>query len=394
MLKTEVTFFYPHSSPLTGQELASSLILELIAEENCRFRTVKLPVFDRSKKWSIIHLFCFLKQIAYVWWRFLVLPFNRRAVVYLNLGQTFKALVCDGLPFFLCSFFKRNIKCVISLHGDFFCTWRARDLRLRLFVRILRRACLITVLGPAQRQRLLELGIPTEQVHIVNNTCERSMLAAEVSAKKKHPVTLLYLSNLIEAKGYKDYLLALLHLSRRENCPARVHATLCGKLTATSLDSSNASSDDEAWIRQTIETINKSRSVDVVWVQGAYGRDKAALFSSTDIFVYPSRVDSQPTVLIEAMATGCAVICSRIGETPTMFGESAVILPRVDVEEIAEAIVYLAGNDEKRTELARASRERFEQYFSREAYAAKWKGIFGELAEDSLRGSPIMLGED
>jgi glycosyltransferase involved in cell wall biosynthesis len=238
------------------------------------------------------------------------------------------------------------------------------------------------------------LGISTEQVHIVNNTCERSILAAKVSANEKHPITLLYLSNLIEAKGYKDYLLALLHLSRRENCPAHVHAMLCGKLTATALDSSNTSFDDEVWIRQTIETINKSRFMNVVWVPGAYGRDKAELFSSTDIFVYPSRVDCQPTVLIEAMATECAVICSGIGEIPTMLGESAVILPKVDVEEVAEAIIYLVGNDERRIELARAARKRFEQYFSREAYAAKWKGIFARLAENKLRGSSIMLDED
>jgi len=381
MFKTEVTFFYPHGSTLTGQELASRQIVELLADKNCRFRTVKLPVFDRSRRWSIVYLFCFFKQIAYVWWRFFALPVNRPAVVYLNLGQSFKALVCDGSPFLLCSFVKPSVKCVISLHGHFFCTWRVHDLKLRLFVQILRRANLITVLGPAQRQRLVELGIRAEHVYIVNNTCECAIQPAKASAKKNRSLNLLYLSNLIEAKGYKDYLLALLHISRVAYCPAHIHAVLCGKLITTSLDGRNVNSNDEAWIRQTIETINESYFIDAVWAQDAYGPDKAALFSSTDIFVYPSRVDAQPIVLIEAMASTCAIIASDVGEIPTMLdGNAGLVLRNCTPELVAESILDLINNRSKLDELKHAALIRYESKFSRAAYKAVWQDIFLELA--------------
>ena len=385
MFKTEVTFFYPHGSTLTGQELASKQIVELLAEKNYRFDTVKLPVFDRSRPWSIIHLFHFLRQIAYVWWRFFALPVNRFAVVYLNLGQSFKALVCDGLPFLLCSFIKPGIKCVISLHGHFFCTWRVQDLRFFLLIRILRRARLITVLGPIQRQRLVEVGIPSERICIVNNTCERAIQPAKTAVKKNCTINLLYLNNLIEAKGYKDYLLALLHISRMAYCPVHIHAVLCGKLVQTSLDDSDANSNDEAWIRQTIETINESYFIDAVWTQGAYGSDKAELFSRADIFVYPSRVDAQPIVLIEAMASGCAIITSNVGEIPAMLdGSVGLVLCNCTPEIIAESILDLINDSTRLMNLKNAALARYESKFNRATYEAAWHGIFVELSKPMI----------
>jgi len=386
MLETEVTFFYPCGPILTGQELASKLILELLADGKYRFQTVKLPVFDRSKSWSIVHLFCFLAQIANVWWRFLTLIFKRRPIAYLNLGQSLKAMVCDGLPFYLCSFLKSDMKCVISLHGQFFLNWQVNELRLRLFTMILKRASLITVLGDPQKNKLVALGIDASEIHIVNNTCEFKAQTIQTSSAKQDCINLLYLSNLIEAKGYKNYLSALLQISRISDFTTRIHAVLCGRLVTTSLDThkTNTDVDNDKWIRQTIETINKSGFIKITWVEGAYGNDKESLFNNADIFVYPSNIDAQPIVLIEAMAAGCATICSGIGEIPTMVGDSAVILSRVDIEEVAAAIIHLVGNDNRRINLARAARKRFEQYFSQQVYATRWENIFTEITMDNL----------
>lgn len=382
MPKTEITFFYPHGATLTGQELASRQIVELLSGKNYCFKTVKLPVFDRSRHWSIIHLFHFLKQIAYVWWRFLVLPVNRFAVVYLNLGQSLKALVCDGLPFFLCSFFKPSVKCVISLHGHFFCTWQVRDFKLRLLIRILRRANFITVLGPTQRQRLIELGIPAKRVHIVNNTCECYIRPTKVAVKNNRTINLLYLSNLIEAKGYKDYLLALLHISRVTYCPVHIHAVLCGRLVTRGLDCCKINSNDEAWIQRTIEMINKSYFIDAVWTQGAYGPEKVKLFSTTDIFIYPSRVDAQPIVLVEAMASACAIVTSNVGEIPNMLeGNIGLILKTCTPEMIAESILDLVNDSSKLSKLKHAALTRYKTKFSQVSYKAIWQSIFLELSK-------------
>lgn len=382
--KGEVTFFSPNGPVLTGQELASKLILQVLDGEYYHFKTVKLPGFDRNRRWSIIYIFCFLAQIANVWWRFFTLIFKRRPIAYLNLGQSLKALVCDGLPFYLCSFLKSNMKCVISLHGWFFLNWQVNDLRLRLFTMILKRAGLITVLGVPQKDKLVALGIDASRIHIVNNTCEFKAQTIQTSSAKKDCINLLYLSNLIEAKGYKTYLGALLKISRISDFPIRLHAVLCGRLAKSSLDSNKTNTvvDNDKWIRQTIETINKSSFIKITWVEGAYGNDKESLFNNADIFVYPSNIDAQPIVLIEAMATGCAVICSGVGAIPAMVGKSAMILRQVNINETAEAIIDLVIADDRRTDLARAARKHFEQYFSQQAYATRWESIFAELTKN------------
>ncbi len=385
MCETEIIFFYPSGHRLTGQELASKLILELLADSTFRFKTVKMPLFNRNRCWSIIHMLCFLARVARVWLRFAVLSLNRQAVVYLNLSQGLKALLCDGLPFFLSSIMAPRMQCVISLHGYYLNTLRAEDLILRLFTRVLKRATTITVLGPYQREKLIKLGIQGSRIRVVNNTCERVIQQAVKGPREMNDqVSILYLSNLYEAKGYKDYLSALLNLSSMTDCSVHIRAVLCGKLTATSWGSSNANFDDAAWIRKMVEEINKSRAVELIWVQGAYGREKAAMFLNADIFVFPSKykVEAQPIVLIEAMAAGCAIIASDVGEIPTMLDSNAgLVLHNCSAELLAKSILELINDGMKRNELKRAALSKYESKFSRQAYAANWQDIFIDLCK-------------
>jgi glycosyltransferase involved in cell wall biosynthesis len=50
-------------------------------------------------------------------------------------------------------------------------------------------------------------------------------------------------------------------------------------------------------------------------------------FALYDIFVLPSRLDGRPIALLEALASGCAVVASRVGGVPALIeGREAGIL--------------------------------------------------------------------
>jgi len=233
--------------------------------------------------------------------------------------------------------------------------------------------------------------VPARRVVVVVNSCDLQPLSAELAAAKHaisrpdgDPVRCLFLSSLIDTKGYPEYLDALGQLSGAAG--PRVEAVLCGTLVASEFSGRfrNLAS-AEAWIDRRIEEINRGGGPRVRWIKGAAGADKAALFRAAEIFVLPTRyaVEAQPLVLLEAMASCCAIITTRIGEIPTILGEqSAVFLPDATSEALAAALGALAADGPGRRRIAEAAHARFLERYRVELHLDTWERLL-----DPARGA-------
>jgi glycosyltransferase involved in cell wall biosynthesis len=379
--RTRISFFYGRDALPTGQTLASELIIDLLSQTIWSFRIIRTPVFEGWGHGVFIHLLRYFRQVVFVWARFFRLASKRDAVIYLNLHQTMAGLVCCGLPFWLIAATSRTVKSVISLHGHVFCFWGDRDIRTRLLLLTLKRASIVTVLGKKERQRLIDIGVSASHVRIVNNTCEFPGREGRMPVQKEH-VGVLYLSNLIEAKGYRTYLSGLLRLSRIYHGDTPIRALLCGQFLRSSHEAME--SDGTAFIHRTMETINQSKSIHSAWTRGAYGEQKRQLFEEADIFVFPSqyRVEAQPVVLIEAMAAGCAIIASDVGEIPDMIGDgTGICLHDCGPDALVAAILDLVSNADKRMRLRHAALAKYHAEFSRGIYRKNWDSIFSLLCK-------------
>ena len=159
-------------------------------------------------------------------------------------------------------------------------------------------------------------------------------------------------------------------------------AVLCGQVTLSGTsDSDETIEKSTKWINNKIASINKSSHVKVEWINGAYGDDKRKLFEQTDIFVFPSRytVEAQPLVLLEAMAMGCAIITSRVGEIPSTVSEScATLLADPTPKVIAEAIQNMQKNGLEN--YISMGLQRYETMFSRQIYQQKWQHVFTKIS--------------
>jgi glycosyltransferase involved in cell wall biosynthesis len=66
-----------------------------------------------------------------------------------------------------------------------------------------------------------------------------------------------------------------------------------------------------------------------------------SLFEKSSIFVFPSEAENFPTVLLEAMSAGMAIITSNVGGCPEVVGDSAILVPPRDPAAIRAAILQL-----------------------------------------------------
>jgi glycosyltransferase involved in cell wall biosynthesis len=98
--------------------------------------------------------------------------------------------------------------------------------------------------------------------------------------------------------------------------------------------------------------------------------DGAAIADAADIVVVPSRwPDPFPTVVLEAMRAGTAVIASDHGGAPEMIadGVSGILVPPGDVVALADAIGRLIDAPEERARIGSAGRERVASRFTLQA---------------------------
>jgi glycosyltransferase involved in cell wall biosynthesis len=93
--------------------------------------------------------------------------------------------------------------------------------------------------------------------------------------------------------------------------------------------------------------------------------DCRAFMESLDVFVMPSFSEGTPNSVVEAMACGKPIIASEVGGIPDMIGtESGIVVPPGDMEALAAAMLRLARDEDLRSKMGAAAKERYEKLFS------------------------------
>ena len=115
-----------------------------------------------------------------------------------------------------------------------------------------------------------------------------------------------------------------------------------------------------------------------------YHADLQSFYSALDIFALTSLAEGSPNALLEAMASGCAVIATAVGGVTDIVGHEAngLLLPPSNPEVLADRLQSLIENRGARHRLGQAARETIETRFSlqrmveqHEAYYARRLGL-------------------
>jgi glycosyltransferase involved in cell wall biosynthesis len=110
-------------------------------------------------------------------------------------------------------------------------------------------------------------------------------------------------------------------------------------------------------------------------------------FIDSDVFVLPSieRSEAFGVVLLEAMSFSKPLITTDIQYSGVSYVNkeniTGLVVPIRNSDKIAEAIIDIVENDEKRKQFARNSRERFLLHFTKEKMVKKTISLYNELCQ-------------
>jgi len=118
----------------------------------------------------------------------------------------------------------------------------------------------------------------------------------------------------------------------------------------------------------------------VEWV-GPLDREAVlARLVSSDIHVFPSRVESLGGVVVEALAAGLPQVVDEHGVPSEIVGDSGFAVPAGDAGALAEAMMRLAGDDHLRGTMAAAARRRYDTRYSPTVVGPQLEALIDDAA--------------
>jgi glycosyltransferase involved in cell wall biosynthesis len=119
----------------------------------------------------------------------------------------------------------------------------------------------------------------------------------------------------------------------------------------------------------------------VIFTGYALSEEIAALYKGAKMFVYPSLYEGFGMPPLEAMACGCPVITSNCSSLPEVVGDCALKVDPHNENKIAEAMIRLLKDNDKRRYYSQKSIER-SAIFSWDKSASKLFNLYDNIAKE------------
>ena len=237
---------------------------------------------------------------------------------------------------------------------------KARLMALRALVpRMLRRADRVITISEASARDIAErYDVPRPKIVVIHLGPGRAPLALEDDEIDRH----------VRDAGVREpYVLSVATTQRHKNLAALIEAFAQARRAEPDLTLAlvGAAGRADATLRAAIV---RAGLADAVALCGRV--DDAtldALYARAQLFVYPSLYEGFGLPLLEAMERGVPVLSSDATSLPEVGGEACEFVDARRPEAIAQAIVDLAGDGERRGRLVDAGRMRAAQFTWRRA---------------------------
>jgi glycosyltransferase involved in cell wall biosynthesis len=108
---------------------------------------------------------------------------------------------------------------------------------------------------------------------------------------------------------------------------------------------------------------------------------KIECYSDADIFVHPSLYEPFGIVLVEAMATECAVVSTAVGGIPEVVGDAGILVEPKQPKQIANAIEKIAHDKKLMGRYKKLGRERTEKIFDWDIIAGQFEKSYRNYLE-------------
>jgi glycosyltransferase involved in cell wall biosynthesis len=264
---------------------------------------------------------------------------------------------------------------VVSLHGsDVYVAetfWPARRAARMVF----ERAGAVTACSSDLGQRAIKLGADPSRIEVVPYGVDPERFRPDPFARAKRRASLGIASHtplvftagrLVRKKGFEYLIDALAKLPKEMN----VQAAIAG------------GGDLEADLRQRVDAARIDYRVRFL---GNLPQDEVASWLATsDIVVVPSvrddsgNVDGLPNIVLETMASGTPLVSTPAGGIGAVVKHerTGMLVPERDADALADAIVTLARDPERRVRMGEAARAEVIARFGWETVGARFEATY------------------
>lgn len=227
----------------------------------------------------------------------------------------------------------------------------------------LKRCDAVTVKGETDIDYLVKSGVDKKRLFLFNGAIDTEKFA--YSSSERH-IDILFVGSFIELKG-TDRIIRISAKLKPEFPELKVVMIGDGQLLNEAKKLS-----EELRLNNTISFIG-------------YERNTLPYFQNSKILLMPSRSDSLPTSMLEAMATGCVTVISDVGNVTEAAVDginSRVIKDYMDIETFADAVRSLLNDEELRIRYALQARQTVEDKYSVESQALLAQNVINYLKEN------------
>ena len=270
----------------------------------------------------------------------------------------------------------RDLPWIAFNHG-----YTAEDFKVRLYNQVdrwsLRGADRVVTVCGAFADRLRRWGVSERRITVLHNAIapfppvrpESVLTLREMLGIPAEALVLLSVGRFSPEKAHANLLRAVAALKRRAGIPA-FRLVMVG----------------DGPERERLEASCRELGVTDLVVFAGTTADVSVYYSLADVFVLPSRSEGSPNVLLEAMASGTAVVATAVGGVPEVVrsGDNGLLVPAKDVNALAGGIAELLGNRELRQHLGSRGRDWVALHHSPQEYVRSVLALY----QDAIRLRP------
>ena len=233
-------------------------------------------------------------------------------------------------------------------------------------------------------------GIPAEKIDVVHNGIDVDYFAGGDPAEARHRLGLTPDTPLVVLPGrlsrYKGQLELIEAMPRILEAFPAAHFVFSGVDTAEvgDLAAGGGPISMQAVLTRRATELGVA---DRVRFLTSNEQQMANLFSAADVVAVPSWEEPFGLVVIEAMASGAAVVGATTGAIPEIIvsGESGLVVPPRDPQALADAITALLADRELRQQLASAGQSRVRRAFTVERYGREFEDVLRRVMRGRRR---------
>lgn len=256
-------------------------------------------------------------------------------------------------------------KTVVTIHGlefkvcpECYSSGARKILDINTFLSILFARKIIVPSESTKKDLMRFYHVKPEKIKVVNHGIEYKTRNISANSEggacrakiRKNIFYILFIGRLEKRKNIVNLIKAFNRLKERTNKDKEDFKLILAGKAGYGFDE----------IKKEIE--NSEHKNDIVLTGYVSEEKKEGLYEEADLFVFPSFSEGFGMPVLEAMSYGVPVICSNTSSLPEISGDSVLMVDPYSVENMAEALEKISGDDINRESMVNKGFENIKRF--------------------------------